>query len=197
MKKIILVVVVLIMAMLTACENASSVSEAEEPSLTQIRQICKLATLECYYHNVAKSTKTAGSGITHWLEEDRDFWTEYSGVVKLGVDMSKGNMEVIGNEIIISIPDAEVLSIKPDATSVQNPIVEADSINSNPILSTEVTQAINDSELMTKAQIDNNSSLLASAQDRAKNLIANYIKQLGDISGVKFTIKWKSVNEQQ
>lgn len=197
MKKIFLALVVLMMVTFAACGNKLSSSEVEEPSLTQIRQICKLATLECYYHNVAKSTKTAGSGLTHWFEEDRDFWTEYSGVVKLGVDMSKGNMEVNGSEIIISMPDAEVLSIKPDATSVQDPIVEADSINSNPILSTEVTQAINDSESMTKEQIENNSSLLASAQDRAKNLIANYINQLGEVSGVKFTIKWKSVNEQQ
>ena len=36
-----------------------------KPALSQIRSICELATLECYYHNVEKSAKTKGTGLAH------------------------------------------------------------------------------------------------------------------------------------
>ena len=32
-----------------------------KPALSQIRSICELATLECYYHNVKKSEKKKGT----------------------------------------------------------------------------------------------------------------------------------------
>ena len=59
--------------MLAACSVQST--QAAVPDLGQVRSICSLATLECYYHNVAKSTKTAGGGITGIFE-----WTERSGL---------------------------------------------------------------------------------------------------------------------
>ena len=52
--------------MLAACSVQST--QAAVPDLGQVRSICSLATLECYYHNVAKSTKTAGGGITGIFE---------------------------------------------------------------------------------------------------------------------------------
>ena len=36
-----------------------------KPALSQIRSICELATLECYYHNVEKSAKAKGTGLAH------------------------------------------------------------------------------------------------------------------------------------
>lgn len=42
--------------------------------------------------------------------------------------------------------------------------------------------------------IQNDSSLLANAQDRAKKLIENCINQLGETSGTEFTVKWESVS---
>lgn len=168
--------------------------EIEQPDLTQIRSICKLATLECYYHNVAKSVKEAGTGITHLGEKDRKFWTEYNGVAKIGVDMSRGSMDVKGTEITIYIPEAEILSIKPNSESVAVPIADTDSANSNPIEAEDVTEAINIAQEDIVAKIQNDSSLLVNAQDRAKKLIENYINQLGEISGVKFTIKWETIH---
>lgn len=179
-------------------EDAKSVNlenEIEEPDLSQIRSICKLATLECYYHNVAKATKDAGTGVAHWGESKRKFWVEYTGKVKIGVDMSRGNMDVEGTNITIYIPEAEILSIKPDAASTNDTIAESDSWNRNPIQADDVTKAIADAEQSIRENIENDSSLLASAQDRAKKLIENYINQLGEMSGVKFNISWETIND--
>ncbi len=165
----------------------------EGPELSQIRSICKLATLECYYHNVAKSKKAAGSGLSHWGENDRVFWTEYSGVVKIGVDMSKGTISVDGTDVTVFMPNAEIINIKLDAESVQEPITNADGINKNPIDSDDVTKAIKDAQEQIEESITTNSSLLANAQDRAQKLIENYLEKLGEASDVEFHVHFESV----
>lgn len=63
-----------------------------KPALSQIRSICELATLECYYHNVEKSAKTKGTGLAH-VGEKKKFWIEYTGVAKTEIDMSDVNMK--------------------------------------------------------------------------------------------------------
>ena len=95
MKKIILILlcVVILFSFVGCSEKDKYVGE---PDITRIRTICNLATLECYYHNVAKSTKTAGSSITDWFEKDREFWIEYTGVAKIGIDMERSDDRVLG-----------------------------------------------------------------------------------------------------
>lgn len=41
-----------------------------------------------------------------------------------------------------------------------------------------------------KESVLNNKSLLISAQDRAKQLIENYINQIGEISDTTYNITW-------
>ena len=95
--------------MLAACSVQST--QAAVPDLGQVRSICSLATLECYYHNVAKSTKTAGGGITGIFERDRTFWIEYDGIATLGIDMSLVEMDLDGQNVHISLPPAQVMHI--------------------------------------------------------------------------------------
>lgn len=168
--------------------------EVKKPDLLQIRSICKLATLECYYHNVAKSKKSAGTGISHLGESDRSFWVEYDGTVKIGADMSRGSMDVDGTNITIYMPEAEILSIKLDSDSVSNTVKESDSWNSNPIEGKDVTNAVNNAQKDIREEIENDPSLFANAQDRAKKLIENYINKLGETTGTVFTIEWKTVH---
>ena len=56
---------ILLISLLSGCGKSEDKEEAKstEPDIMQIRSICKLATVECYYHNVAKSEKSAGTGI--------------------------------------------------------------------------------------------------------------------------------------
>ena len=71
-----------------------------KPALSQIRSICELATLECYYHNVEKSAKAKKQGglmgrmaIGTCGRKRKKFWIEYTGVAKTEIDMSDVNMK--------------------------------------------------------------------------------------------------------
>lgn len=56
-----------------------------EPDLAQIRSICDLATLECYYHNVAKSTKEKGSDWHIWEKRRENSGLSIQELSRLGL----------------------------------------------------------------------------------------------------------------
>lgn len=63
--------------------------------MTEMRAICELSTMDCYYHNVAKYfEKDAQRGFWGIGKKDKHFWVEYSGVVRMGIDASLVNIEV-------------------------------------------------------------------------------------------------------
>lgn len=161
--------------------------------MMQIRNICELATLECYYHNVAKSVKKAGTGISHIGEKDRTFWIEYTGIAKLGIDMSELLMEVDGTTIYITLPPAKITSITIDKSTLteESYIIEGDGINSNKITAKDQTDAIDNAQSEMEKSVYANTSLLLNAQDRAKVLIENYIRELGKAVSIDYTIVWK------
>lgn len=199
-KCMIIVTISTIMLSLCACsvsavnDNQESKQEANtisQPSLSQIRSICELATLECYYHNVAKSTKTKGEGLAHVGEKERTFWIEYTGVAKIGIDMSEIKMAIDGTNITITIPNATLINYRVKSIDEDSYILSADSwFNKNPITAAEQTKAVDDAEKNMKESIEKNTSLMVRAQERAKTLIENYVTQLGEASGVDYEITW-------
>lgn len=193
-KATLYLVLILMVGALSGCVNKKT---AVDPDVLQIRNICNLATLECYYHNVAKSEKKAGSGISHIGEKDRTFWIEYTGVARLGIDMSKVEMKIDGNNIELRMPPAKVLSISIDKDDLGEDsfILSGDGWNKNKITAYDQTQAINDAQMEMKKMVTENSSLLLSAQNRAKTLIENYIIQLGEAAGVVYNIKWTYIED--
>ncbi|MBQ9983561.1 MAG: DUF4230 domain-containing protein [Lachnospiraceae bacterium] len=192
MIKKIFIIGIILLTVLIMCSCSAEKKVINEPEITQIRSICNLATLECYYHNVAKSVKTAGEGIAHWGEKERKFWIEYTGVAKVGVDMSKVTMEMDGTNVIISIPDAELMNISVEESTLneESYISSADGLNSNKITAEDQTAAIENAQKEMEESVKNNSALLLSAQSRAKDLIKNYIDRLGEVSGVEYKITW-------
>lgn len=177
-----------------ASDSASS--QTQTPGIAQIRSICELATLECYYHNVAKSVKFKEEGITHLGEKDRTFWIEYTGTVKLGIDMSQVSMDITDHNVTITIPEAEVLEVSVDDKSYNENsyIMSQDGWNSNKITAEDTTEAVKVAKEKMKQTAMENSSLLLSAQERAKKLIENYLLRLGDSVGVEYNINWKYID---
>ncbi|MGO3017783.1 MAG: DUF4230 domain-containing protein [Anaerococcus sp.] len=167
--------------------------EAKEPDIGEVRNICNLATLESYYNNVAKSVKPAGEGLAHIGENDRTFWIEYTGVAKLGIDMSAVEMSVNGTNIDISLPAAKVLNISIDKDSLNEDsyIISKDGLNSNKISGKDQTLAIKKAQEDMEKTIMANQPLLLNAQSRAKKLIGNYIEQLGRAQGIEYSIQWE------
>ena len=121
----------------TTAVTEETVTPTIKPEITQIRSICELATLECCYNNVAKSTKEPGTGLSHLGEKQRDFWIEYSGTAKIGIDMSELKMDITdGNIITITVPKAKILSISVDQQSYSEDsyVISSDNfIQKNPI----------------------------------------------------------------
>lgn len=92
MKKILSVCAAVLMLLpLAACRK-------QTPSQDQVRAICELSVMDCYYHNVAKFNKEKVQGIL-WWQKDRRFWIEYDGIVKLGIDASQVQIEGEGDHL--------------------------------------------------------------------------------------------------
>ena len=191
----VIIIGILLISLLSGCGKSEDKEAAKstEPDIMQVRSICKLATVECYYHNVAKSEKPAGTGIWHFGEKDRQFWIEYTGTVKLGIDMSKVQMKVNGTDVTVTIPEAEVQQVNVDDDSYNSDsyIFSEDGINKNEITAEDATGAVENARNEMIKTAEENTALLVNAQERAKKMIENYIMQLGETTGTEYQITWK------
>ena len=189
-KKIQMILVVALSCVMCFCGCGK---EKQTVDFSGIKSICELATLKCYYHNVAKSEKPAGTGIWHFGEKDRQFWIEYTGTVKLGIDMSKVQMKVNGTDVTVTIPEAEVQQVNVDDDSYNSDsyIFSEDGINKNEITAEDATGAVENARNEMIKTAEENTALLVNAQERAKKMIENYIMQLGETTGTEYQITWK------
>lgn len=167
--------------------------EAPVPELGRVQSICELATLECYYHNVAKSTKEPGLGLLHFGEKERSFWIEYTGIAEISYQSDLIKMEQNGNEITITLPPPKVTcNVDSDSWSEDSYVISKDRwIQRNPITARDQTRAIEQAQADMKEEVENNPALLNAARMQAKELIGNYIQQIGRMAGVKYRISWR------
>ena len=101
----------------TACGSEEQGLKNIEPEVSQMKAICELAVMDCYYHNVAKFEEEDAEGFLFW-QKDKHFWIEYSGVVTLGIDVSQVEVEVTDTQVTITMPPAEVQSCRVDSSSL-------------------------------------------------------------------------------
>ena len=181
---------ILVVSMAVSVCFTGCIHKKEEADFSGINTVCELATLKCYYHNVAKA-ETEASGLFKWFGTGyKKIWTEYSGIVELGIDVNKVEITQPDSNgtIKITIPNAEILNVDLDEDSMSEPLTETGFMTK--ITKEEETatlaEAQNDMEETAKA----NHALLAQAQDRAKNLIEGYVKNVGEQMGETFTIEW-------
>ena len=120
---------VLACALLFAMAGCDSKKKEEEKKpeqtieITEMREIAELATVDCYFHNVAKSDRELNpEWYEFWEKKNMRFWVEYEGIVTIGIDVSKLRVEVSDDNVVtITLPEAVVL----DA------IVSEDSLNAD------------------------------------------------------------------
>ena len=188
---------ILISAVLTlslaACSDTEPAPVDMEPKTSQMKAICELAVMDCYYHNVAKYELKDAEGFLWWTK-DKNFWIEYSGVVTIGIDVSRVTVEVDGTKVTISIPAAEVLRYTVDSSSLTEDsyIVAKDSAAieaEDEIAAFSVAQA----DLEVTASQD--TALLASAQQQAQQLLEDYITNIGKATGKSYSIEWIYLDE--
>lgn len=172
---------------LTACGTPM------EPKTSQMKAICELAVMDCYYHNVAKFKEEDAEGVL-WWQKDKQFWIEYSGTVTLGIDASLLAVEVKDTEVTITIPEATVLRCTVDSTSLSEDsfIVTKDSAR---IAAEDEVAAFAAAQTYLEESASRDTALLASAQQRAQGLLEDYITNIGKAVGKEYSVKWEYLNQ--
>lgn len=174
----------------TACKSKPGASIEK----SEMKNIVELATLECFYHNVAKSSQEINNAwYKFWKKDKKRFWIEYSGVVTMGIDATLLNIDFKNNNtIIITIPEAKVLGTKIDRKSLNEKSFYIDK-DSAPITAEDEKKALEVAQKSMEQEASKDKNQLIVAQQRAKNLLTNYINNIGNLTGIKYTIEWKEV----
>ena len=166
--------------------------ETQTADFSGVTSVCELATLKCYYHNVAKA-ETEGSGIfAKWLKTGyKKIWTEYSGIIEYGIDISQVTVsEPDKNGVVtVTMPDAQVLNVDVDEDSLGTPLTDTGFLTS--VTTEEKTTTLAGAQEAMEQQAKENTEMLSQAKARAKTLIEEYIKNVGESIGEEYTVEWK------
>lgn len=163
MKKVISTVLLVLMSLsLVACGKNEDEKKEIIPQSSQMKSICELATMDCYYHNVAK-----------YNEEDA----------------SLVNVEVKDDTVTITLPPAKILGCKVDESTLTEDsfIVAKDSAK---VEAEHQTAAFQEAQDNMRKEAEKDTVLLASAQQRAQKLLDDYVNNIGACTGKTYTIKW-------
>ncbi len=193
MKKLIAILLAVLMLLSLVGCGASAKPANIGLEQSQMRMICELAVMECYYHNVAKFTQEDAAGFWLW-KKDKHFWIEYSGTVKLGIDASRVVMKQDGDKVTITLPPAKVLTCEPDQDSINRDsyIIDHKSANIN---SADTVKAIDEAQQKLRQKVQSDHALLNEAQQRAKTLLEDYVNNIGRAMGKEYTVQWEYLDE--
>lgn len=187
MKKIVSVILIAGMCLsLAAC--SSSYDTGAKLQESQMKNICELATVKCYYHNVAKYFDEDVPGF--WLfKKDRKFWMEYAGVVTIGIDASMLKIEIDDDTVTISLPPAKVFgcTVDPNSLTEESFIISPDSA---PVTVDHQQKAFEEAQRKLLETAKHDTSLLISAQQRAQKLLEDYVLNIGSITGKTYKVNW-------
>ena len=190
-KSITIIISALVLLLAVGCGKQEA---PPEPKLNEIKQICELSTLECFYHGVAKSKMDYKLLNAIGINNPR-IWIEFDAEVELGVDMSKAKLDVDGNTVTVSLPDAKVLhvDIDDDSYDEENIIAEALLLKKLKPGNKEMNKAIKDAREDLETLAAGSTDQLKAARNRAEKLIENYINEIGAASGVTYNVKFETL----
>ena len=166
--------------------------ETQTADFSGVTSVCELATLKCYYHNVAKAETEASGIFAKWLKTGyKKIWTEYSGIIEYGIDISQ--VTVSGPDkngvVTVTMPDAQVLNVDVDEDSLGTPLTDTGFLTS--VTTEEKTTTLAGAQEAMEQQAKENTEVLSQAKARAKTLIEEYIKNVGESIGEEYTVEWK------
>ena len=191
MKKAIVLFLILAGAviLLSGCAAPNDEPIAEfNISENQLQSICRLATLKCYFNNVAKTTMEG-----NFIQKDSEMWIEYSGTVNMGVDFSKVTLEADGDKLIITMPDAEVLNADDPQIDENAYFFSEKNIFSAKMTAEDERDAFTEAQENMMMPANESKTLLRAAKTRAQVLIENYVNQMDELAGTSHMIVWKAM----
>lgn len=183
----LLIAITICICTLSSCEKEKDINQSE------IRNIAEIATLEVYYHNVArlhhdKSGRLFGIGNIGY----KQMWFEYTGMIKIGIDakeieISEPNAK---NIVKIKLPEAKILG-KPDIMekTISDPIIDKGWFTKITAEEKKNSLVKAQEEMMKEAVKDE--ALKEQSYERVKVLLEQYIKNVGDAVKKDYTIQWE------
>ena len=171
--------------------------ETQTADFSGVTSVCELATLKCYYHNVAKAETEASGIFAKWLKTGyKKIWTEYSGIIEYGIDISQVTVsEPDKNGVVtVTMPDAQVLNVDVDEDSLGTPLTDTGFLTS--VTTEEKTTTLAGAQEAMEQQAKENTEMLSQAKARAKTLIEEYIKNVGESIGGEYTVEWKDAERE-
>lgn len=184
------IVSILLVCCISISALAGCSSEKKTADFSGINAVCELATLKCYYHNVAKA-ETKANGLFKWLGTGyKKIWTEYSGIVELGIDVNKVSIAEPDKSgvVKITIPNAEILDVDLDEESMSETLTDTGFLTK--VTKEEETAALAEAQKNMEETAQENRALLNQAKERAKNIIEGYVKNVGEQLGETYTVQW-------
>lgn len=164
----------------------------EKPDFSEVTKIGELATLRCFYHNVAEAEKQPDGLFKYGLFQVgyKKFWMEYTGTVEMGIDISKVKIAQPDEEGIVRvyIPEVEKFRVNQDSTSLQEPVYETGVFTS--ITTEEKTAALSKAQETMEATARADQTMLQRARENAKTLIEQYIINIGVNLGQEYDVVW-------
>lgn len=193
MKRVLSIILVFVCFLCSACSAKNAGKESITPQVSQMKSICELATMKCYYHNVAKYMENDASG-SLWWKKDRKFWIEYAGIVTVGIDASRVKIEIDGNNVNITIPPAKILGCKVDESTLTPQSFYVDK-SSAAVEAEHQSEAYKDAQKKMLEEASSDTVLLANAQSRAQKLLEDYVKNIGTYLETSYDIRWIYLEE--
>ena len=199
---IVAIGLVIALGILLVPMNRLAPAKASLSEYSSVNAICELATLKCFYHNVAMFEEKPGGGdkffndIVLWPfgglvnKGYKQFWLEYSGIVEIGIDASQirfGDPDSKG-VVEVYLPNAKVLSVYADENSMSEPIAETGFLTT--ITGNNQAEAFATAQSAMRQEAENDQSLLRRARDNARLLLEQYIINTGKGMGVDYSVKW-------
>lgn len=189
-----ILVIIIIVGIVIA--NFHGFSEKKEENDTvdfsAVTKICELSTLRCYYHNVAELKKDPDGLFQYgWFKYGyKKLWMEYTGIIEVGIDVDQVevNEPDENNVVYVYVPDAKITNVSADENSMSEPISESGKFTE--ITSEDQNNAFTQAQSEMQKKAEDDASILNRAKSNAKKLIEQYIINVGDQIGEKYTVKW-------
>lgn len=184
---IFLVITIIIYIIPTKKDNV-----VEKAEFSDVSKICELATLKCYYHDVAEFQKDPDGlfkyGLFHYGE--KKMWMEYNGIVKIGIDVGQVKVEDPTDDGVVRIyvPQATILDVYADKDTISDPIEDNGMFTE--ITAAEKAQAFSAAQATMKENASSDTSLLNQAHNNAKELLKQYVINVGKQIGQQYTVEW-------
>ena len=156
-----------------------------------VSRICELATLKCYYHNVAEYENQAPIFKYGLFRYDyKKFFIEYSGVVEGGIDASQivVNPPSADGTVEVHVPEAEILNVYADKDSLTEPISDVGLFTT--VSAEEIATAFAEAQKTMREEAENDSAILNQAKENARDLLEYNIVNAGTQVGKEYTVKW-------